>query len=218
MNNLENLTQPPSLKEMAFQALKSAILDQRLLPGEIYTEKALADELGISKTPVREALLDLSNKGFVRFISRRGIEINAFTIKEIQDLYEVRRALELAIIKNIIKKLKIGDFKKIDRLIKEGKTALIAGDRSAYQINDRKFHLFLAKLTNNQYMISSIENIRDLLDWMCIKALYRPDYMIEAQEEHEQIFKKLKDSDLTGAENCVEYHIKSTIKKVLEMM
>ncbi len=68
---------PPSLAGIAFQAIKMAILEKRLVPDEIYNEKVLADELGFSKTPVHEALTTLSVKGFVTILPRRGFQVRA---------------------------------------------------------------------------------------------------------------------------------------------
>ncbi len=218
MTSLKNLTVPPSLKELAFQAIKSAILTQKLLPGQIYNEQKLAKELGISKTPVREALLDLSHKGFVTFIQRRGIQVNILTKKETQDLYEARRALETAIIRTVIQKLTDEDLKQLEAIYEKGKEALETDDRLGYMRSDREFHLFLANLTENHYMIASIEEIRDLLDWMAFNALARPERMSEAQDEHGRIVMKLKERDIDGAESCVEEHIQLTMQKVLGLL
>jgi DNA-binding GntR family transcriptional regulator len=218
MSSLKNLKTPPSLKEMAFQSIKGAILAQKLIPGRIYNEKRLAEELGISKTPVREALLDLCHKGFVRFIQRRGIQINVLTKKEIKDLYEVRRELEIAIIRNVALKLTDEDLKKIEMIYEKGKEAIAANDRLGYLRNDREFHNFFANLTENRYMISSIENIRDLADWMGFKVLFRPDLMSERHYEHLKIIMKLRARDIAGSEHSMEEHIQITGQTVLELL
>lgn len=218
MSPLKNLKAPPSLKEMAFQSIKSAILAQKLFPGKIYNEKTLAEELGISKTPVREALLDLCHKGFVSFIQRRGIQINVLTKKDIKDLYEVRRALEVAIIRNVALNLTDEDLKKIEIIYGKGKEAIDTNDRLGYLRNDREFHNFLANLTENRYLISSIENIRDLVDWMGFKVLFRPELMSERQHEHLKIITKLRARDIAGSEHSMGAHIQITAQNVLELL
>ena len=90
---------PPSLAEIAFQAIKKAILEKRLVPDVIYNEKVLADELGFSKTPVHEALTALSVKGFVTIIPRKGFQVRALSVKNIKDMYEFRTTLERAVVK-----------------------------------------------------------------------------------------------------------------------
>lgn len=217
MPSLKNLKAPPSLKEMAFQSIKSAILSQKLLPGDTYNEQVLAKELGISKTPVREALLDLSHKGFVTFIQRKGVQINVLARKDIKDLYEVRRALETAAIGIVMQRLTDEDLQRIEVIYEKGNEAIKANDLSGYMRSDREFHISLVNLTENRYMIAAIENIRDLLDWMGLKALSRAD-LLKIQQEHNRIIVGLRERNIDGAEQSVEDHIQLTMQKVLEIL
>jgi DNA-binding GntR family transcriptional regulator len=218
MPALDNIKVPPSLKEMAFQSIKAAILSQRLVPGNVYNEQGLAKELGISKTPVREALLDLSIKGFVTLLPRRGVRINVLTEKDISNLYEVRRALETAMMRCITPKLTEEDFRKIETIHHKGGEAIQSNDRVGYLQVDREFHLALANLTENRYMITSIENIRDLIDWMGFKALTRQGRMGEVQQEHQEVIENLRRRDSEGAGRFMEEHIRITEKNVLEWL
>jgi len=218
MSTLKNLVVPPSLKQMAFNSIKTAILSKRLEPGKVYNEQTLAKELGISKTPVREALLDLTTKGFVTPLPRRGVQINVLTEKDISDLYEVRIALEIAIVRCVAPKLNEESLKEIEAIHKKEKEAIEADDRLSYLRIDREFHLCLASLTENCYMISSLENIRDLIDWMGFKALGRQERMKEVEQEHERIMEKLRKRDAEGAERLMEAHIRITMKNVLQQL
>jgi DNA-binding GntR family transcriptional regulator len=216
MPTFKQLGVPPSLKEMAFQAIKNAILSKKLVPGKVYNERGLAKELGISKTPVREALLDLASKGFITFLPRRGVQINALTEKDIKDLYEVRIALETAILRHITPKLSKAELRKIETIHQKGKGAIKADDRLGYMRIDREFHLYLARLTGNRYMITSLENIRDLIDWMVFKALTRSQRMEEVKREHERVIERLKERDTPRAIRMMEEHIRITEQNVLE--
>lgn len=218
MPTLKNLRVPLSLKEMAFQSIKAAILSNKLEPGKIYNEQGLAKELGISKTPVREALLDLATKGFINPLPRRGVQVNVLTEKDIKDLYDVRIALETAIVRWIIPKLTEESLKKIEAIHKKERSAIKADDRLSYLRIDREFHLYLASLTENRYMATSLENIRDLIDWMGFKALTRQERMEEVEHEHEKVIEKLRKGDPKGAEHLMEEHIRITVKNVLQWL
>ena len=98
----DQIETPPSLAEIAFQAIKKAILEKHLVPNKIYNEKVLADELGFSKTPVHEALTVLCVKGFVTMLPRKGFQVRAFSAKNIQDMYEFRTTLERAVLEKIV--------------------------------------------------------------------------------------------------------------------
>lgn len=95
MKSLE-INQPESLSKMAYNALRNMILDGHFRRGEIYSEMAFANELGISITPVRKALLELSSKDLITFMPRRGVIVNSFTDQDIEDVFELRKAIELA--------------------------------------------------------------------------------------------------------------------------
>ena len=213
---LKNLIVPPSLKEMAFESIKAAILSKKLEPGKVYNEQKLAKELGISKTPVREALLDLKAKGFITLLPRRGFQIKVLTEKDIKNLYEVRIALETAIVRSIIPKLTEAALKKIDTIHEKERAVIKADDRLRYLQIDRELHLCLAGITENQYMITSLENIRDLIDWMGFKALTWRERTKEVEQEHEKVIEKLREKDIEGAEHMMEEHIRITEKNVLE--
>jgi DNA-binding GntR family transcriptional regulator len=210
-----NLKVPPSLKEMAFESIKAAILSQKLVPGKVYNEQGLAKELGISKTPVREALLDLSIKGFITLLPRKGVQLNILTEKDIRDLFEVRMALETAIVRSITPKLTADELKRIQEIHLKERGAIQNNDRISYLRIDREFHLCLASLTENRYMISSIENIRDLIDWVAFRAIVRLERMGEVEEEHSKVIQKLEERDTRGAEFFMEEHIRITERIVL---
>lgn len=207
---------PPSLKEMAFQAIKNAILTNRLEPGKIYSEFGLATELGISKTPVREALADLAVQGFVTVLARKGIRINSLTAKDIRDLYEFRAALETAIIRHITPELTEQSIRRLETIQKKQEAAIKEDNRMKYLRIDREFHLFLASLTQNQYMISALEGVRDLIDWTGSKALLRNGRIVEVKEEHNRILHTLKKRNVKSAAKMMEEHIQITLERVLE--
>jgi DNA-binding GntR family transcriptional regulator len=212
---LEPIAAPTSLKEMAFQALKNAIMSNRLEPGGIYNESGLAKQLGISKTPVREAVLDLAARGFLTVLPRRGIVVNTLTAEDIQNLYEYRSAIERAAIRRITPDLQDGDLKEIRRIIGEQHETILADARREYLSLDREFHFFLCSLTQNPYMISALENIRDLVDWMGWKTFARPERLREIDVEHERIIDRLKARDAEGAEMMMARHINISLERIL---
>ncbi|MBW1973909.1 MAG: GntR family transcriptional regulator [Deltaproteobacteria bacterium] len=217
MKNLPKIKNPPTLKLLAYNTIKNAIISQKLQPGIIYNEKKLADEMGISKTPVREALMDLASKGFVTFIPRKGIMINQLDKKDIINLYEVREALEVAAVKLITKKISDEDIQKIKEIHNKGLKAVQSKiDSISYLKLDREFHSIIAKLTGNNYLKEALENIRDLIDWMGMKALTRQARMKEVEAEHHRIVEMIEKRDVKKAMFMMELHIEITKKKVLE--
>ena len=215
-NELSNLNIPPSLRELAFQSIKNAILTNQLKSENIYKIEELAKSLGISKTPVREALLDLSIKGFVTFLPRKGIQINLLDKNDIEYLYEFRTAMEIAVIKRIAKSISEESISALKSINAECQKSMEHDNKIEYLKNDRKFHLFLAELSENDYIISSLENVRDLVDWMGARALILKNRMEEVLLEHKNVIDMLERHDTVNAQKMMEKHIKITMEKVLE--
>jgi DNA-binding GntR family transcriptional regulator len=148
---LSSVDTPPSMQEVAFQAIKKAIMRNEFLPGNIYSEQVVAKEIGMSKTPVHQALLDLENKGFVSLLPRKGFKVNVLSASNISNMFELRRALERAVILKITPRLSAESIQDLEKIIEEIKQTL---DPIDFQKHDRKFHRYLASLSNNTEFLS----------------------------------------------------------------
>ena len=213
--NLKSLLPIPSLKDMALSAIKEALLSKKLEPGIMYAEAALSSELGISRTPVREALIHLASRGLVIYIPRRGFQIKSLSEKDVQDLFELRIALELTVIRRITPALEPEAIQKIEELSFKYETIAKSGNPVKTVNADRQLHLYLAHLTDNPYLIKSIEEIRDFIDLANIKSLEFEYRKAEAMREHQEIVKVLKTRSVAGALSKMEEHIKVTEQRIL---
>ena len=116
---LKSIPQPAPLNKLAYEKLRESIMAGHLKPGEIYNEMSLAEELGISRTPVREALVELSAQGLVTFLPRRGVQINAFTERDIEEVFELRKLVELGVIDKIADLIQYCDLDKLEKTIED---------------------------------------------------------------------------------------------------
>jgi DNA-binding GntR family transcriptional regulator len=208
----KNIKTPPSLKEIAYQAIKDSIISLKLKPSAVYSEQAIARELGISKTPVHQALTDLENRKFVTLLPRKGFVVNELTEKEIRNLFEYRYVLERAVICHITPQLTDESIQKIDIINRKAADSI---DRLGFQKYDRAFHRYLSSLTDNQFIIDALENIWDLCSWIGAQNLSIKDRGNEAVKEHKSIAKMLKKRDLAGALNAMKEHLRITEKKFI---
>lgn len=210
-----SISVPPSLKEMAFEAIKDSVIANKLTPEAVYSEQAIARELGISKTPVREALINLASKGFVTILPRRGFKVNTLTEEHIRKIFEFRHALERAVLLHItptVPEQSIHDIDAINR--KAAKTR----DRKAFIKLDRQFHRSLASLTNNRYITDALENLWDLCEWVATVVFLLKGRPHEAVQEHKAITEKLKKHDTEGAVAAMEEHLRITEMRFLSKM
>ena len=207
-----------SLKDQAYEILRSSIITGRLEPGRLHNEKDLARGLGISRTPVREALLDLSKEGMIVFVPRKGIKIREVTRRDISDVMELRKVIESYIIESCCGQLTPADLKGIGKIIEKQKAMTMKENRERFVEVDREFHLFLASRTGNRQLLHVMENLRDLLHFMAIKAIAYQDRMDQVLREHKRICTALEERDQKKAKEAMFLHLDTTEKILLASM
>jgi len=213
--NLTKLGPVPSLKEMALSTIKEAILSKKLEPETMYTEAALTGELGISRTPVREALIHLASRGMIIYYPRKGFQILSLTEKDVENLFELRLALELAVVRHITPELTEESLEEIRAARTSYLASAPANDPVLSIRANREFHFCLANLTENTYLINALDEIRDLTDLAGVRSLEVDSRPGEAVAEHERIFAELERKSLEGALKQMEIHIRTTKERVL---
>jgi len=213
--HLSSVETPPSFQNLAFQAIKQAIMRNELSPGNIYSEQKIAKELGVSKTPVHQALLDLENKGFVTILSRKGFKVNILSGKNIRDMFELRRALERAVILKITPRLTAESIKELEKLIKNIDRSR---DPVDFQKHDRAFHRYLASLSKNSYIINALNTAWDLSDWVGANILSNWAGYSQVAGEHVAVYEYLIVGETEKAAAAMERHLNGTESRFLERL
>jgi len=186
-----------------------------LSPGNIYSEQKIAKELGVSKTPVHQALLDLENKGFVTILSRKGFKVNILSGKNIRDMFELRRALERAVILKITPRLTAESIKELEKLIKNIDRSR---DPVDFQKHDRAFHRYLASLSKNSYIINALNTAWDLSDWVGANILSNWAGYSQVAGEHVAVYEYLIVGETEKAAAAMERHLNGTESRFLERL
>lgn len=188
---------------------------QELLPGNIYSEQKVAKELGVSKTPVHQALLELENKGFVTILSRKGFKVNMLSGKNISDMFEMRRALERAVILKVTPRLTAESIKELEKIIKNIERSR---DPVDFQKYDRDFHRYLAALSQNSYIINALNTAWDLSDWVGANILYKWAGYSQVAGEHYAVYEYLIVGEAEKAAAAMERHLNGTESRFLERL
>lgn len=215
---LQPVDQPESLKTIAYRSLHRALISGDLQPGSIYKEKDLAGMLNISRTPVREALLELSAKGLVSFLPRKGIQITQFELRDLNESFELRKALELMAIEKAALKITQKDLDEINATVEKQKESAKAGDQLAFLHYDRTFHALLTEITDNRRLVSSLEAIRDVIQLMGAHALAAPGRFDEVITEHEGVVKALSEKAPEEARQKMAFHLEMSRKKARSIL
>jgi len=213
LSTLSSVDTPPSLQEVAFQAIKKAIMRKELIPGNIYSEQVVAKEIGMSKTPVHQALLDLENKGFVTLLPRKGFRVNALSAENIRNMFELRRALERAVILKITPRLTAESLQDFEKIIEDINQTI---DPIDFQKHDRAFHRYLASLSHNTYIINALNTVWDLSDWVGASILRKRGGYAQAANEHRAIYEFLTVGKAEKAAAAMERHLNSTESRFLK--
>lgn len=215
MPTLKTLEQPQPLARLAYETLKDSIVSGKLKPGEIYNEKSLARELNISRTPVREALLELSARGLVTFLPRKGVMVNYYTRRDVEEIFEVRKAIELF---SLSKALGDGglDTAGLEQSLHDQQAALEAGDMLAFMEADRRFHLGLGDLAGNRRLVAILDNLRDMVQVMGLEALAGAGRPHQVLEEHRRVCQALAAGRRDEALHALEEHLDRSREAVLE--
>jgi DNA-binding GntR family transcriptional regulator len=213
ISSLQSVDAPPSMQEIAFQAIKQAIMRKELLPGNIYSEQAIAKEMGMSKTPVHQALLDLENKGFVTIFPRKGFKVNTLSAKNIRDMFELRRTLERTVVLKITPRLTAEEIRDLGNIVQQIEQTR---DPIDFQKHDRAFHRYLASLSNNTYIITALNTVWDLSDWVGANILYNWGGFSQAAGEHLAVYELLTAGEAEKAAAAMERHLNGTESRFLK--
>ena len=160
------------LRDVVFNTLRQAILKGELKPGERLMEIQLANKLGVSRTPVREAIRKLELEGLVLMIPRKGAEVAEITRQDMEDVLEVRTALEELAVKDACDHITDAQLSELKKASNEFKKALLEGkDLVTCADADMHFHDVILSATNNRRLIQMLNNLSEQM------YRYRMEYL-----------------------------------------
>jgi DNA-binding GntR family transcriptional regulator len=205
----------PNLTELAYLQIKRYILEGSFSEGKKLTEDALAAQLGISKSPVREALNRLESDGLVTIEPRRGAYVRKFSLQEACDLYALREVLEVHAVGLV--KITPAFLDELAASIARIKRDLEDRNTIAYVEEDIRFHNLVASATGNSELCRMLENISQK-SALCRSKTYR---LVAAASPdcHDKIYEALKEGDRELAQQAMREHIlffRDTLLRALE--
>ena len=213
---LRSIEQPLQLTRLAYEALRDSILSGHLAPGNIVNEMALAKELGISRTPVREALLELSSQGLVEILPRKGIRIKYFTERDVNEVCDIRELIELAVVEGLARKGAGRSLKRLESVLEQQRQAVTDGDMVGFLEADRRFHMALTGLTDNRRLRKILENLGDLIHVMGNEGLTRAGRVAEVVDEHLNVVDCIKQGKIGEAKEAMRLHLQKSRNAILE--
>ncbi|MCD7882255.1 MAG: GntR family transcriptional regulator [Lachnospiraceae bacterium] len=195
------------LRDVVFQTLRQAILRGEISPGERLMEIHLAQKLGVSRTPVREAIRMLELEGLVTTVPRKGTVVAEITISDLEDVLEVRQALEELAVKLVCRKITKEQLAEMKGLAAEFRETLKGDDVAACAEADMKFHDAIYNATGNRRLIQILNNLREQMYRYRMEYLKDKDSHRVLVKEHEEILQALQAHDENKALAAISRHI-----------
>jgi DNA-binding GntR family transcriptional regulator len=204
------------LREVVAETLREAIVNGTLNPGERLMEIQLAEELGVSRTPVREAIRKLELEGFVIMIPRRGTYVADLSIKDINEVFEIRTALDVLAAGLAVERITEDELEQLERLLVEiGK--LIEGDDIDKIVEvDSQFHDVLYKASRNDRLVGIINNLREQITRFRSISIQYPGRMKVSIEEHRQLVEAIADRNTELAQQIAREHMENSEQTLLQ--
>jgi DNA-binding GntR family transcriptional regulator len=206
------------LREIVFEALRDAIVSHVLQPGERLMEVQLAEAMGVSRTPVREAIRRLELEGFVVMIPRRGAYVAQLSLKDIADAFEIRGALEGLAASLAAERATEDDIEELGRLLVRMSECLDSGDTPKAVDMDVEFHEKLYDASRNERLSQMVSNLREQILRFRTQSLSYPGRLAKALQEHGMIIDAIAERDPATARKHAEHHIQAAQNSLMEMM
>ena len=203
-------------KQQAYTLIRNAIINRQLKEGQLYSQDQLSSEFNISRTPVREALMELQKEGYIYFMRGRGFGIVTISEKDRDEIYVFRKIVETAACSIAVKNLTQEGLNKLKINLAQQENELNNNEERAFLELDERFHYIIWEATDNSRIINATNELRNQLIRSGYDVLYnnRKNKQIVI-EEHKAIYKGLCGRDAKASKDAMEKHIENTYERVL---
>ena len=206
------------LRDVVFNTLRQAILRGELKPGERLMEIQLANKLGVSRTPIREALRKLELEGLVHMVPRKGAEVADITEKSLRDVLEVRKALEVLSVQLACEKITEEEIEKLRRAAVRFKETLQDQDVTKIAEADVEFHDIIYMATDNQKLILLLNNLREQMYRYRVEYLKNEEAHDQLIAEHEALIHNISNRNKEEATRIMCQHIDNQVATVIDVI
>ena len=207
------------LRDVVFNTLRDAILTGKLVPGERLMENQLADKLGVSRTPVREALRMLELENLVELVPRKGAQVLDMSEKDITNILEVRSALEGLATSLACKKMSKEDLQQLKNLEVDFEKAVADNDVEHFVDIDEDFHDLIFAATENDKLINIFRNLRiQLYRYRMAQAKNNETSMSTIVAHHRSIIRAIENRDAEEGATIAQGHIKYQTESILRFV
>ena len=205
------------IRDSVFSILRNAILEKKLGPGQRLIERNIAEQLGVSRTPVREAIRKLELERLVTHIPRKGVVVSEFSQEDIEEIFLIRAALEALICSIAATKIKPKELERLSSLAKQIADEQNKGNlKKSNQLNDT-FHEIIYRAANSPRVYNLFSTLREYIIKFTQVGYAKPGRPEEVWQEHIEIIEALRNHDSSKAEAAAKRHVENSNKAFSEM-
>lgn len=208
-----------SLAEQAYKVIKSKILSAEIPPGSFLSERELCDRYGLSRAPVREAILRMREEDLMEVLPRRGIRVLPLSIVSVREIHQIAKALELEaaliVTEQALSREILAD---IEAAVSSMEAAVENGDRDAWVRADTAFHLGVVGKCGNQRLIQTYNSLRELTDRARFFALYIREMPVQSTREHRAMLEAILARDVDEISRLYRIHWERTTEEIVSII
>ncbi len=206
------------LREAVYYAIREGILLGKLSPDERLMEMHLANELGVSRTPVREALRLLETDGLVKMIPNKGAIVAKISPRDLLEVMEVRLALEQLAVRKACRSITLLQLNQMRSALSRFRESLELNDRAGSARSDEEFHRIIADAAQNRMLQTLLSQIREQVFRYRLESLKAESAHKELVRQHEQILTSLEERDEEKAQTFMREHIRMQLENIRKLL
>ncbi|MGW5346023.1 FCD domain-containing protein [Streptomyces sp. HUAS TT3] len=195
------------LRDQVGHALRAALIAGELRPGSVYSAPGLAAELGVSATPVREAMLDLAREGLVEPVRNKGFRITEVSERDLDQYTELRTMIEVPTVAKVTRMATKEQLEELRPIAEEIVTSAREHNLIGYLEADRRFHLTLLGLAGNERLVETVGDLRKRSRLYGLTGLDEAGKLVSSAEEHLELLDLMLAGDAEGAAECMRRHL-----------
>ena len=203
------------LRDVVSEALRQAIREGVLKPGERLMEIQLADELGVSRTPIREAVRKLELEGFVVMMPRRGTYVADISLKDVVQVFEIRSALEELAAGLAAERITPDELEELERIVVEISEYIARDEFDKIVDAGIRFHGVLYRASRNSRLVDILHNLREQMLRFRSISMHYPGRLAATWEEHRQLVEYIANHNSVQARKIAKKHMENSEKTLI---
>ena len=209
------IEQPLSIREQVYKRISELILSGRIAPAERIMENKLSQQLGVSRTPVREALHVLEMEGFLEAIPRVGYQVKAIAWDEVEDICEIRKVNETLAARWAMERITGAELDALQRNVNQAEADVKGGNPRRFIERDVEFHDVIVRACGSRRLVEICQTLRRHMLLYRIESIYEPEMVLSVIDDHRCILDRLRARDAEGVARSISDHLDHVKREVL---